>query len=86
MILEVIRTKRAIFCVTSCGPETSNEFPNSLWQGGDIASNRWNEQEMSALCSHIVQAAMVYVDTLMIRDVPAEEERMRRSHPRLIGA
>ncbi len=29
---------------------------------------------MSVLCLHIVQAAMVYVNTLMIRDVLAEKE------------
>jgi len=40
----------------------------------DIASNRRNEQEMSVLCLHIVQAAMVYINTLMIQDVLAEPE------------
>ena len=40
----------------------------------DIASNRRNEQEMSVLCLHIVQAAMCRHNTLMIRDVLAEPE------------
>jgi TnpA family transposase len=31
----------------------------------DIASNRRDEQEMSVLCLHILQAAMVYVNILM---------------------
>lgn len=38
----------------------------------DIASNRRDEQEMSVLCLHILQAAMVYVNTLMLQDVLAE--------------
>lgn len=40
----------------------------------DIASNRRDEQEMSVLCLHILQAAMVYVNTLMLQDVLAEDE------------
>ncbi|WP_027943616.1 Tn3 family transposase [Amycolatopsis taiwanensis] len=43
-------------------------------KAGDIASNRRDEQEMSVLCLHIVQAAMVYINTLMIQDVLAEPE------------
>src|SRR2546423_13119223 len=47
------------------------------WSGNaDTASpsNRRDEQEMSVLCLHIVQAAMVYINTLMIQDVLAEPE------------
>jgi TnpA family transposase len=40
----------------------------------DIASNRRDGQEVSVLCLHILQAAMVYVDTPMLQDVLAEEE------------
>ncbi len=40
----------------------------------DIASNRRDEQEISVLCLHILQAAMVYVNTLMLQDVLAEDE------------
>jgi TnpA family transposase len=43
----------------------------------DIASNRRDEQEMSVLCLHILQAAMVYVNTLMLQDVLAEDEWSR---------
>jgi len=42
-------------------------------KGGEIASNRQDEQEMSALCLRILQAALVYVNTLMLQDVLAEE-------------
>lgn len=43
-------------------------------KAGDIASNRRDEQEMSVLCLHATQAAMVYINTLMIQDVLAEDE------------
>ena len=40
-----------------------------LRQGGDIATNRRDEQEMAVLCLRILQAALVYVNTLMLQDV-----------------
>jgi len=39
-------------------------------KGGEIASNRQDEQEMTVLC---LQAALVYVNTLMLQDVLAED-------------
>ena len=36
--------------------------------GGDIPSNRRDEQELSVLCLRVLQAAMVYINTLMIQD------------------
>lgn len=35
--------------------------------GGDIPSNRRDEQELSVLCLRVLQAAMVYINTLMIQ-------------------
>lgn len=43
-------------------------------KAGDIASNRRDEQEMSVLCLHIVQAAMVHINTLMIQNVLRDPE------------
>ena len=40
-----------------------------------------DEQEMSVLCLHVVQAAMVYVNTLMIQDVLAEPDWARTFTP-----
>lgn len=34
---------------------------------GDIATNRRDETELSVLCLHLLQAAMVYINTLMIK-------------------
>ena len=39
---------------------------------GDIASNRRDEQELFVLCLRILQAALVYVNTLMLQDVLGE--------------
>ena len=43
-------------------------------KGGDLAANRRDEQEMSVLCLRILQAVLVYVNTLMIQDLLAEPE------------
>ncbi len=43
-------------------------------KGGEIASNRQDEQEMTVLCLRILQAALVYVNTLMLQDVLAEDD------------
>ena len=43
-------------------------------KGGDLASNHRDEQEMSVLCLRIVQAALIYVNTLMLQDLLAEPE------------
>jgi TnpA family transposase len=44
-------------------------------KGGDLATNHRDEQEMSVLCLRILQAALVYVNTLMIQDLLAEPAR-----------
>lgn len=43
-------------------------------KGGDIASNRRDEQELSVLCLRVLQSALVYVNTLMVQDVLADDE------------
>jgi TnpA family transposase len=43
-------------------------------KGGEIASNRHDEREMTVLCLRILQAALVYVNTPMLQDVLAEED------------
>jgi hypothetical protein len=43
-------------------------------KGGEIASNRRDEQEMFVLCLRILQSALVYVNTLMLQDVLDEPE------------
>jgi hypothetical protein len=41
-------------------------------KGGEISTNRREEVEMAALCLRILQASLVYVNTLMLQDVLAE--------------
>lgn len=41
-------------------------------KGGDIATNRRDEQELSVACLHVVQATVAYVNTLLVQDVRAE--------------
>ncbi len=43
-------------------------------KGGELASNRRDEQEMFVLCLRILQSALVYVNTLMLQHVLAEPE------------
>ena len=38
-------------------------------KGGDITTNRRDEQELSVLCLQVLQSALVYVNTLMVQDV-----------------
>ncbi|MEV4481758.1 Tn3 family transposase [Micromonospora coxensis] len=40
----------------------------------DIATSRRDEQERSVLCLRVLQAALVYVNTLMVQDVIADED------------
>jgi hypothetical protein len=47
-------------------------------KGGDIASNRRDEQELSVLCLRILQASLVYVNTLMIQDLLADPDRLHQ--------
>ena len=45
-------------------------------KGGEIASNRRDEQEMFVLCLRILRSALVYVNTLMLQDILGEPERV----------
>ena len=38
-------------------------------KGGEISTNRLEDQEISMLCLHLVQNCLVYVNTLMLQDV-----------------
>jgi TnpA family transposase len=41
-------------------------------KGGDIATNRRDGQEPSVACLHVLQAAVAYVNTLLVQDVLTE--------------
>lgn len=42
--------------------------------GGELATNHRDEQELVVACLRVLQAALVYVNTLMLQDVLADED------------
>ncbi len=50
-------------------------------KGGEIASNSRDEHELSALCLRILQAALVYINTLMLQDVLSEQHWLDLTTP-----
>jgi TnpA family transposase len=50
-------------------------------RGGEIATNRLEDQEATMLSLHLLQNCMVYVNTLMIQRVLAEPAWMARMGP-----
>ncbi|KKC04333.1 Tn3 family transposase [Mycobacterium nebraskense] len=56
--------------------ESWNRANSVIFYGknSEIASNRRDEQEMSVLCLRISQAAMVFVNVLMIQDILADPD------------
>ena len=47
-------------------------------RGGEFATNRQGNQELSALALHLLQSCLVYVNTLMIQRVLSEKQWMER--------
>jgi TnpA family transposase len=47
-------------------------------KGGEVATNRLEEQELSVLCLHLLQISLVYINTLMIQQVLGEPTWMSR--------
>jgi TnpA family transposase len=54
--------------------ESFNAANNILFYGksGELASNKHDEQAMSVQCLRVLQAALVYMNTLMLQDILAE--------------
>lgn len=50
-------------------------------QGGDITSNRREDQEVSMLCLHLLQVSITYVNTLLIEDVLREKPWLEKFTP-----
>ena len=47
-------------------------------KSGEIATNRLDDQELSVLSLHLLQACLVYINTLMLQDILAEPEWIGR--------
>lgn len=50
-------------------------------KGGDLATNRRDDQELAVLCLRVLQAALVYVNTLMIQDILDDDTWQQRLTP-----
>jgi TnpA family transposase len=50
-------------------------------RGGEIASNRLDEQEISALAMHLLQITLVYINTQMLQHVLIESRWLERMTP-----
>jgi TnpA family transposase len=55
-------------------------------RAGELTTNRKDDQEMSLLCLHLLQASLVYVNTLMIQRVLTEKQWLERMTPRDLSA
>lgn len=55
-------------------------------KGGEVSTNRLEDQETSVLALHLLQACLVYVNTLMIQSVLAAPEWSSRMTPRDLAA
>jgi TnpA family transposase len=55
-------------------------------RGGELATNKREDQEMGLLCLHLLQASLVYINTLMIQRVLADDGWSERMTPRDLGA
>ena len=51
-------------------------------KGGEVATNRLDDQEISVLSLHLLQTCLVYVNTLMIQDVLEESAWQNRLQDR----
>ena len=47
-------------------------------KGGEFASNRLDDQEISMLSLHLLQISMVYINTLMFQDVLKDDDWLKR--------
>lgn len=47
-------------------------------KGGEFASNRLDDQEISMLALHLLQISLVYINTLMVQDVLKDDAWMKR--------
>jgi TnpA family transposase len=47
-------------------------------KGGEFASNRLDDQEISMLSLHLLQISMVFINTLMVQDVFKDDDWLKR--------
>ncbi|GMU26342.1 MAG: hypothetical protein AMXMBFR16_12470 [Candidatus Uhrbacteria bacterium] len=47
-------------------------------KGGEIATNRLDDQEVTMLCLHLLQSSLVYINTLLLQQVLADQAWVKR--------
>ena len=47
-------------------------------KGGEVATNRLEDQEIGMLCLHLLQICLIYINTLMIQNVLSDSAWMNR--------
>ena len=50
-------------------------------KGGEVATNRLEDQELSILSLHLIQSSLVYINTLMLQQVLAEPDWLNAMKP-----
>jgi len=55
-------------------------------RGGELVTNKREEQEIGLLCLHLLQVSLVYINTLMIQRILSDEAWSERMTPRDLGA
>jgi hypothetical protein len=63
-----------------------HQWLHLLRQTGEISTNQKDNQEMGLLCLHLLQASMVYINTLMIQEVLEDPGWTGRMTPRDLAA
>jgi TnpA family transposase len=63
--------------------ENWNSANDFIWygKGGEIATNNKEDQEIAILALHLLQICMVYINTLLVQKVLAENEWLSRMQP-----
>jgi TnpA family transposase len=59
---------------------SANEFI-FYGRGGDIATNRLEDQEIAMLALHLLQISLVYINTLMVQQIFTDETWFERMTP-----
>jgi TnpA family transposase len=59
---------------------SANEFI-FYGRGGDMATNRLEDQEMAMLALHLLQISLVYINTLMVQQIFTDETWFERITP-----
>ncbi|KJH69546.1 hypothetical protein UH38_23360 [Aliterella atlantica CENA595] len=50
-------------------------------KGGEIATNRLEDQELAVLSLHLLQTCLVYINTLMVQQVLSNQQQLELLKP-----